>query len=424
MTAIFTVFALLAGLVPIERAPQPSQPAGLRIVVIEGEDAVNVIQTKTAVAPIVEVRDRNNLPVSGVTVTFAVNGNAASFAGGAQSITAVTNAAGQATAAGLTPVTAGPVQVTAAAIVQGQPVTVTIAQTNIATAAQAAGGAAAAAGAAKGISATTLGIIGGAVAAGGAAIALGGGSSAAPPPASSPAPPPVAAPSPTPTPPPAPTPTPTPTPPPPPPTPVCTRPALSPNPVNVPASGISVDVSVTTNCSWRISNNVPSFMSFEQTSGASSMPTRLRVGANTQSSPRTATITFTAGSDSLDSTNLEIVQDRAAPAPTSRFVMLQGGAQTGSCNLGGAGASNCSLDGTSSTGSVTSYSWSTTHFRTVGGNVSRNYSGPVVNLGAIPCTVSGNSQERFDVTLTVSDANGQTGSSTQSLSFSRAGCGT
>jgi hypothetical protein len=41
-----------------------SQPA-LRIVVIEGEDAVNVIQQKTAVAPVIEVRDRNNLPVPG-----------------------------------------------------------------------------------------------------------------------------------------------------------------------------------------------------------------------------------------------------------------------------------------------------------------------------------------------------------------------
>ena len=36
---------------------------GLKIVVISGEDAVNIIQQKTAVAPVVEVRDRNDLPV-------------------------------------------------------------------------------------------------------------------------------------------------------------------------------------------------------------------------------------------------------------------------------------------------------------------------------------------------------------------------
>ncbi len=37
-----------------------AQPGGLKIVVIEGEGAVNIIQQKTAVSPLVEVRDRNN----------------------------------------------------------------------------------------------------------------------------------------------------------------------------------------------------------------------------------------------------------------------------------------------------------------------------------------------------------------------------
>lgn len=43
---------------------QPSsQRAALRIVVIEGKDTLNVIQQlKTAVAPVIELRDRNNLP--------------------------------------------------------------------------------------------------------------------------------------------------------------------------------------------------------------------------------------------------------------------------------------------------------------------------------------------------------------------------
>ena len=44
--------------------------SNLKIVVIAGEGAVNVIQQKTAVAPIVEVRDRNDQPVAGVVVTF------------------------------------------------------------------------------------------------------------------------------------------------------------------------------------------------------------------------------------------------------------------------------------------------------------------------------------------------------------------
>ena len=57
---------------------QRSAPAGdLKIVVIAGEGAVNIIQQKTAVAPIIEVRDRNNLPVSGASVTFSVSGSGA-----------------------------------------------------------------------------------------------------------------------------------------------------------------------------------------------------------------------------------------------------------------------------------------------------------------------------------------------------------
>ena len=39
-----------------------AKPNALKIVVIQGEDAVNIIQQKTAVAPIVEVRDENDLP--------------------------------------------------------------------------------------------------------------------------------------------------------------------------------------------------------------------------------------------------------------------------------------------------------------------------------------------------------------------------
>lgn len=172
-------------------------PAGaLKIVVIEGEDAVNIIQQKTAVAPIVEVRDSNNLPVSGATVTFSLSGQGASFAGGAQSLTVVTNAAGQATAAGLTPTATGAVQISASATFQGQTAIATITQSNVLTAAEAAStttGATSASGGTSGttstsgatagsggggLSGTTLGIIGAAVG-GGAVVATtaSGGSS-------------------------------------------------------------------------------------------------------------------------------------------------------------------------------------------------------------------------------------------------------
>jgi hypothetical protein len=153
-----------------------AQNAALRIVVLKGEDAVNIIQQKTAVAPVIEVRDRNNLPVAGATVTFSVT-QGATF-GGASSITVVTNAAGQAAATGFAPTAAGAIQIQATAAFQGQTVAATIAQSNVMTAAQAAGAgagststttAAAAGGGGGGMSGTLIGVV--AAVAGGGAVA-------------------------------------------------------------------------------------------------------------------------------------------------------------------------------------------------------------------------------------------------------------
>ena len=71
----------------------PPASSGLSIVVIEGEAGVNIIQQKTAVKPVVEVRDRNNLPIPGVLVTFSIEGGKAATLGGASTLTVATNAA-------------------------------------------------------------------------------------------------------------------------------------------------------------------------------------------------------------------------------------------------------------------------------------------------------------------------------------------
>jgi hypothetical protein len=152
-------------------AAQPQAPA-LRIVVLEGEGGVNIIQQQTAVRPLVEVRDRNNVPVAGATVTFTIGGGgqSAAFAGGVQTLTVTTNAAGQAAASGLNAISSGAFQIQVQAAYQGQLATAAITQTNVATAAAAsqagAGAGGAAGGGGGGISATTLGIVGGAVAGG------------------------------------------------------------------------------------------------------------------------------------------------------------------------------------------------------------------------------------------------------------------
>ena len=135
MNQLLIVTAILLALpAAAQRGPQP----GLRVIVIQGEDAVNIIQQKSAVAAIVEVRDENDLPVGGATVTFSVSGGQAVFAGGAQQITVTTNAAGRAAASALNPLQAGPVRIQVQAAFQGQTATTTIAQTNAATAADAA----------------------------------------------------------------------------------------------------------------------------------------------------------------------------------------------------------------------------------------------------------------------------------------------
>jgi hypothetical protein len=166
-------------------------PSPLHIVVLAGEGAVNIIQQKTAVRPLVEVRDRNNVPVAGATVTFTIGGGgqSAAFAGGVQTLTVTTNAAGQAAAGGFNVLGSGAVQIQVHAAYQGQIATAAISQTNFATAAAASqagaasgaggsttGAAGGAAGGGGGISGVTIGIIGAAVAGGAvAATQVGGG---------------------------------------------------------------------------------------------------------------------------------------------------------------------------------------------------------------------------------------------------------
>jgi len=129
----------------IVSAQQPQRPGeaakGLRIVVLEGEDAVNIVQQKTAVRPVVEVRDSNNLPVAGATVQFTIaragGGAAASFANGQNAVTVTTNAVGRATASPLQAIGNGAVRINVQATYQGQVATATVSQTNFATVAEA-----------------------------------------------------------------------------------------------------------------------------------------------------------------------------------------------------------------------------------------------------------------------------------------------
>ena len=108
-TAITTVLcALLTA--PATRATAGMQDAALHIVVIEGEESVNIIGQGTAVPTLVEVRDRNDLPVAGASVVFLLgDGGTATLNAGLQQVAATTNALGQATVT-VNPIASGAVE--------------------------------------------------------------------------------------------------------------------------------------------------------------------------------------------------------------------------------------------------------------------------------------------------------------------------
>lgn len=106
-------FVTLVGVLFIASAPQPQdaqRPAALKIVVLDGEGAVNIIQQKTATVPVSQVRDQNDLPVAGVAVRFGIRSGRAAF-GGARTLLVTTDAAGRAVAAGFAPTGTGAVQI-------------------------------------------------------------------------------------------------------------------------------------------------------------------------------------------------------------------------------------------------------------------------------------------------------------------------
>ena len=166
------------------RAAQPQQTSKLKILVLEGEGAINNIRQRTARDPIVEIQDENNRPVAGAVVTFLLpdRGASGTFANGARSVSVTTDAQGRAVATGLQPNNVeGQLQIHVSASHQGQVASATISQSNAVSVAAAAG---AGAGAGAGKLIAILAIVGGAVAGGVVVAAQQGsnGSNGGPPP--------------------------------------------------------------------------------------------------------------------------------------------------------------------------------------------------------------------------------------------------
>ena len=84
-------------------APPVAAQQALNIIVVEGEGAINNVRQRTAREPIVQVEDENHRPVAGAVVVFSLpsQGAGGTFAGGAQTLTVMTDAQGRAAARGL-----------------------------------------------------------------------------------------------------------------------------------------------------------------------------------------------------------------------------------------------------------------------------------------------------------------------------------
>jgi hypothetical protein len=174
--SVFLAFLVAAPLSP----PAAAQVGSLKLnlVVVEGDGAINNIRQRTARDTIVQLEDENHRPIAGAVVVFTApsEGAGGTFAGGAHSVTVISDSQGRAIARAFRPNgQQGNFQIHVNASYQGQTTSANITQTN-----SAAAGAASSA-AAAGISAKLVVVLAvvGAAAAGGALAAthLGGGSS-------------------------------------------------------------------------------------------------------------------------------------------------------------------------------------------------------------------------------------------------------
>jgi hypothetical protein len=131
---------LKPALQPGTLAQDPAANVGLHIEILSGDRGINIIKKKTAVKPVVEVRDRNNLPVAGAAVIFSSpsDGPSVVFLNGSRSITVITDSVGRATTTGLKPLNPGNFQIDVSASFHSQSAKTSIAMTNALTATAAA----------------------------------------------------------------------------------------------------------------------------------------------------------------------------------------------------------------------------------------------------------------------------------------------
>lgn len=125
----------LVALVCASALAAQTAPEGLRVIVVEGQGAINNIRDRTARAPVVRVEDSQERPVAGATVNFTLPDLGASgfFPDGRTALTTTTDQNGLAVGRGLRPNNvAGRFQIRVTASHQGSSGSAAITQVNVA----------------------------------------------------------------------------------------------------------------------------------------------------------------------------------------------------------------------------------------------------------------------------------------------------
>jgi hypothetical protein len=133
---LLLVFCLLA-------APAGAQGPNIKLVIQEGQGAINNIQQHRAKEPVVQVTDENGAPIPQASVTFQLpeTGAGGAFADGNKMLTVQTDEKGIAVGHGLRPnQTAGEFQIRVTASFQGASASAVISEINAAPAAASGGG--------------------------------------------------------------------------------------------------------------------------------------------------------------------------------------------------------------------------------------------------------------------------------------------
>jgi hypothetical protein len=128
------VAVLLSCLMACESLATAQTRSGLRIMVVEGDGAINDIERGSSRDPVVEVRDEDDKPVAGARLTFSLpeRGPGGSFFGAGNNLNVTTDAQGRATGAGFRPnVTVGRFLIHVTAVHGDRTATVNITQSNV-----------------------------------------------------------------------------------------------------------------------------------------------------------------------------------------------------------------------------------------------------------------------------------------------------